>query len=780
MNNVSNYYIDNKNNLISDKDSYIVGDKYRFTILSPSLVRMEYSEDGVFTDNATSRVINRRFPKCEYSVSESSTLIQITTSVYTITYVKNSPFKAGALGGNLKVVINGTDKEWQINNPEVKNFRSINYSIDSIKDKIILDKGLYSLDGFCLLDDSTSLILDDNDMFVERKSKGKDLYLFLYNDDFSLCLRDYFTLTGYPSMIPRYALGAWWYKNEDYKTEDIINLVNDFENEKTALSVIMLGDYWHNNINKYLPDNSKIDLKYISAYLKEKNIMLGVTINPKLEITKGSEEYASISPYYNGDKLNFIPLSNEKLGIYLNMFINNLEQNGVKLFSIDYNNPQDRLGLWKFNHYHFGKSVLRNERGLVLSRNSSIASHRYPVIFSGKTLVNWTTLNLLPRYNLQAYNIGVSFIAHPIGGYTGGIEEEELYLRYIEFSCFSPIFMLASEGGKYYKRELWKWNPITRNTIIKYMNLRYKLIPYIYTESYYYHQTGEGLIKPFYYDYPKIVDEPIYNNQYFFGRNIFVSPITTRKNQVINRVMKRIFVPNGIWFELSSGKKFTGDKSYNNFYRDEDYPVFVKAGTILPLTSDTASIPATMELNIYPLDSGSYDLYEDDGITNNFKKGMYMITTFTYQYDADTYNFSIRRKDGRNLINRRSYILRFKNIKNITEVVIEDKSITYNCYYDGNDFVVNLYNLIVGRDFNISLKGTDTIVSSERLVSEEIKEILYDLPIKTTYKEKIDEILFSDLEIRKKRIKIRKLKRKGLDNKYIKIFINLLEYIEKA
>ena len=57
------------------------------------------------------------------------------------------------------------------------------------------------------------------------------------------------------------------------------------------------------------------------------------------------------------------------------------------------------------------------------------------------------------RYNLQGYNIGVSYIAHPIGGYKGGIEEDELYLRYMQFACFSPIFLLASEGGKYYKRE---------------------------------------------------------------------------------------------------------------------------------------------------------------------------------------------------------------------------------------------------------------------------------------------------------------------------------------
>ena len=97
-----------------------------------------------------------------------------------------------------------------------------------------------------------------------------------------------------------------------------------------------------------------------------------------------------------------------------------------------------------------------------------------------------------------------------------------------------------------------------------------------------------------------------------------------------------------------------------------------------------------------------------------------------------------------------------------------------------DDFIVKLDNVIVGRDISINIKGKDILVSSVMLINEEIKDILYDLEIETKLKEILDSILFSDLDVRKKRIKIRKLKRKGLDNKYIKIFINLLEYIEKA
>ena len=76
-----------------------------------------------------------------------------------------------------------------------------------------------------------------------------------------------------------------------------------------------------------------------------------------------------------------------------------------------------------------------------------------------------------------------------------------------------------------------------------------------------------------------------------------------------------------------------------NFYRDEDYPVFVKAGSIIPMSYNIKEdIPSTLELNIYPLNDGTYNLYEDDGITNNYKKGMYMITNFSYHYEKDNGN----------------------------------------------------------------------------------------------------------------------------------------------
>ena len=145
MKNITNYYVEDKSKLISNKDAYIVGKKFRITVLSHRLVRIEYSEKGLFEDRPTSLIINRSFPKIDYFITESDSMIEVNTGVFTLTYVKDSPIKSGILSSNIKAVINGTKKEWQINNPEVRNLRGINYSIDSVKDKIVLDKNISGL-----------------------------------------------------------------------------------------------------------------------------------------------------------------------------------------------------------------------------------------------------------------------------------------------------------------------------------------------------------------------------------------------------------------------------------------------------------------------------------------------------------------------------------------------------------------------------------------------------------------------------------------------------------
>ena len=780
MANLTSYFIKNNKNLIP-KNRYIVnGNTYRFMVVSPRLIRIEYNKNGQFEDRGTSLVVNRTFDDFQFTVGGDAQSLIITTEYFTLKYVKEQPIN----NNNVKVIVNGTDKEWYPGSKEIRNVGGLSYSLDDFNNKLTLNKGLYSFDGFVLLDDSKNFVIE-NESFLPRDKDTIDLYLFVYRTDLGLCFQDYFKLTGYPEMLPRYALGPWWYKNDPYNMYDIDNLLKKFNDNKIPISVFILGDKWHDNLENYNYDKMKFDRNAINNYYQNKHQKFGLTISPVLPINNGDPLFNEAMKYLpaNNNKISLIPLNNNTISLYLNLIVNNLINSGIKIFNIDYNNPSDINGLFMLNHYHYVISNL-NERGIILSRNPGIAPHRYPIIYSGRTLVSWDTLKILPMYNNSAANIGVSWHAHATGGYYGGIEEDELFLRYIQFGVFSPIFILASENGKYYKREPWKWDQIKLSVIREYMQLRNKLVPYIYTESYLYHKFGIPLIQPLYYKYPKIYDEPNYVNQYFFGSKIMISPIIKKKNLEMNRVVQRVFIPNGIWYDYSSGKKFVGNKYYVGFYRDEDYPIFVKEGSIIPMSlDDNTNNPINMEIQIFPAENGlygNYELYEDDGISKNIGKFNCLITKMNLDKTENGYKFTIMKKEGNYNLPNRNYLLRFRNMKMPENVIIKQGMIDIKANYETskNDLLIQLNDINVYSKIEVNIIGKNLEIETISVINEEIEGILDDLEINTILKEKIDGIIFSDLPINKKRIALRKLRKDKLEVKFINMFIGLLEFIE--
>jgi alpha-glucosidase (family GH31 glycosyl hydrolase) len=777
MADISSYFVKDSKKLIPSNKYIVRGQYYRFSVLTPRLIRIEYNKSGNFEDRATSLVVNRTFNDFTYGRMGEDPGLTISTEYFTLTYIKEAPIS----GNNIKVTVNGTDRVWYPGHKEIRNVGSIKYSLDDLNSKLELDKGLYSLDGFVLIDDSKNMVID-NGKFVPREDTV-DFYLFIYRSDLGLCLQDYFGLTGYPPMIPRYALGSWWYKNDVYSMYGIDDVIKKFNDNKIPISVFLLGNYWHNNVENYSYDKSLFDVAYLNKYYHDKTQEFGLTVDPSLPIYNVDPLYNEAIKYLGsaGNYTSFMPFSSDTVMTYVSLIANNLLNTGIKIFNIDYNNPKDRNGLFLLNHYHYVIANAR-ERGVILSRNPGIAPHRYPVIYSGKTMVSWDTLKAIAQYNNSASNIGVSWQAHAIGGYYGGIEEDELYIRYIEFGVFSPIFILAGDTSKYYKREPWKWNQLHLSVIRDYMQLRNKLVPYIYNEAYLYHKYGVPLVQPLYYKYPKIYDEPNYVLQYFFGSKFLISPIIKKKNTEMNRVVQRIFIPQGVWYDYSSGKKFAGNKYYVSFYKDEDYPIFVKEGSIIPMSLDNdTKNPKNMEVQIFPAENGlygSYELYEDDGIGLGIGNANYIITKMNLDKVDDGYKFTISRKEGNFNLENRNYVLRFRNMKAPDKVFVKTRGSEVEQEFENekNDLIVKLDNINTYDTLEVHLVGTNLEIETISVINEEIEGILDDLEINTVVKDKIDGIIFSDLPINKKRIALRKLRKLKLEPKYINMFISLLEF----
>ena len=572
---------------ISHLNGIIRGEKYRITILSDVLVRLEYSETGAFEDRPTELVKFRAFDVPKFTKKEDNTHLVVSTKYFKLEYQKEMPFEGGKVTPDqyLKISLNNTDKFWYYGHPEARNFRAAGYSLDNADGNAQYGRGLYSTDGFVSLDDSENLIFNRDGSFGKRSDKRIDIYVFLYRRDFGLCLRDYFKLTGSPALIPRYALGVWWNKDFAYNTESLEELIWNFNKHKIPISVILLSKYWHilyEEIEGGFTFNYNLfnNPKELIRNLHKNNIRIGLNINPMAGIHPDELAYERFKTKAGITEEGILPFNvfdKSVVNAYFDEFIKPLNDLGVDFYWIDYFNRNDLITLRALNHFHFTDYKKQEEkRSMILSRNGMLASHNYPVTYSGYTKVSWNNLDLVPEYNLTSSNIGVNWLSHDIGGYLDGVEDPELYMRFVQLGCFSPILRLSSAASHYYKREPWLWDAQTHAVAGDYLRLRHRLIPYLYSEAYKYYKTGLPIIQPVYYRYPEIYDEPLYKNEYYFGSELFVAPITRKKEPLMNRTIHRIFLPNGIWYDFKTGKKFVGGKRYVTFFKDEDYPVFAK------------------------------------------------------------------------------------------------------------------------------------------------------------------------------------------------------------
>ena len=789
----------------SDKKTVVQGSNYRISVLSERVVRLEFSEAGVFIDQPTQLISRRNIGIPDFSVRQDANIVEVTTKYFLLTYIKGQPFVGTKVDPmkNLKITLlsreRDRNKDWYLGNPEARNMYGNMVGVDVSIPKN-LEKGLYSLDGFATLDDSLSKVICSDGTLIDPPQNHLDIYVFMYDRDFKQALFDYFKMTGAPALIPRYALGNWWSRNTMYDAKSSVELIRHFEKIKVPISVMVYDHDWHvrdvgNNkdlktgytFNQELFPNPQ---ETIQEFHK-RGIRVGLVVNPTNGFYPHEQYFPQLMEAMAMEQptiVEFDPLNPKLLDILFKYFLHPLEALGVDFFWNDSDGKMDVTRLWALNHYMYLDSGRNNnKRPLLLARGSVYAPHRYPVLYGGSSEISWKALKDLPFKYLNAANIGVSWWSHDVGGNHGGIEDGELYLRYVQLSTFGPILRFHGARGKYYKKEPWVWDPKTENITADYLRLRHRLIPYLYTEAYNYTKSGTPLIQPFYYNYMWVYDDDLYRNQYYFGSQLLVCPILEPKDPIMNRTVHRFFVPDGVWYDLVTGKKFPGNKKYVSFFKEEDYPVFAHAGSIVPFSNrsdyNNIGIPTDLEIQIFPGVSNTYTLYEDDGITSLYREGYFLKTSIDYNYLRNNYTVIIRSIDGKSGIvpEKRNYKMVFRNTKQAENVTIYFNSDKMNSdnYVDGNDFVVEIKNVPTIGQLTINCKGKDIEIDAVRLINDDIDSILMDLKIDTYLKEEIADIIFSKSSIDKKRIALRKLRKKGLSKEYMDLFLKLLDYINE-
>ena len=810
-------------NVVSKPQATFKGQFYRITVLSDLLVRLEFSEEGYFEDRPTEFAKFRNFPMPQMKIDQNERYLDITTKYFNLRYEKEKPFYGNKYTPDsvLRIkLLDSSSKDWYYGHPEARNYSGIPANLDNTKNPFIEEvevkdlkyvknkidsflelnsKGLYSADGYVSIDDSKSNFLAEDGTIVFNDRKRIDMYVFLYNRDFGSCLQNYFTLTGMPPLIPRYALGIWWNKNDFYHEDDLQKLLLEFNKNQIPMSVLLLGDNWHlkdkNNLERFnsgFTFNRELFHKPVDfiKYMHDRGVRVGLSLDPSEGIHPHEPRFEQFAKAVSISDKQIVPFNvfDRDLAIaYMNELVDPLYKLGVDFFWINYRNLKDKKTNDALNHYHFTDyKKMEGLRPLILSRPNQYAPHRYPVHYSGETLVSWNTLKTLPFFNSTGSNLGLSWWSHDIGGYKDGVEDAELYSRYVQYGTFSPIFRFSAKYGRYYKREPWKWDVKTQSIVRDYCQLRHRLIPYLYSEAYKYHKVGLPLVQPLYYQYPEIYDELDYKNEYYFGTELFVAPITKPKDEVMDRSVEKIFLPEGTWYDFKTGKKYLGNKRYILFYKDEDYPVFARDGSIVCMADleknlNVTNSPSTMEVHVFPGKSNQYNLYEDDGFSNLHEQGYYMLTRIDYNYMSNNYTLIIRPVEGKTGIvpAKRNYRIRFRNTREANDVVvyIDNDRVETMTYVDDTDFIVEVPEVPTTKQLTINCKGKDIEIDAVRLINDDIDSVISDLQIKTVLKEQIGRIMFSNLSIERKRLEIRRMQKRGLDKMFVNMFMKLLEYV---
>ena len=256
----------------------------------------------------------------------------------------------------------------------------------------------------------------------------------------------------------------------------------------------------------------------------------------------------------------------------------------------------------------------------------------------------------------------------------------------------------------------------------------------------------------------------------------------------MQRSVEHIYLPPGTWYDFKTGKKYIGDKRYYMFFKNEDYPVFAKSGSIICLADleenlNVSNPPKTMEVHVFPGKSNIYNLYEDDGFSKLYIDGYYIVTRFDYNYLENNYTLIIRPFEGKSGIipDKRNYRVRFRNTREArnVDVMVENGSIDYQAYIENNDFIVEVDNVDTTKQLTIICRGRDIEIDAKRIINEDIDSIINDLQIPTSIKARIADIMYSNIDISRKRVYLRKLHSNGLDNIFIKMFLKLLDYIKE-
>lgn len=333
----------------------------------------------------------------------------------------------------------------------------------------------------------------------------------------------------------------------------------------------------------------------------------------------------------DGKAIPFQAYSQKFMRNYFKIALRPLQKQGVDFWWLDWG-PSFQGWL---NELYFNSVARNGRRGASFSRWGGWGDQRYPVNFSGDTFSRWRVLKFEVPFTTTGGNVGAFYWSNDIGGFQKNIPTPELYTRWVQFGVLSPVFRThANEYPLGDHRRPWLYGRRAEHAMRIAYDLRSRLFPYIYTCAWQGWKNSMPLLRPLYLEYSTTPAAYTHPDEYFFGPSLLVRPITSHGQGPACVASSDLWFPKGTWWNLLTHASVTGSSQHRIFATLDQIPVFAKGGVPLPMQKCTmrmAETPANpMVVCVYPGPDGHSNVYEDDGVTTDYRHGQSAITPLEY------------------------------------------------------------------------------------------------------------------------------------------------------
>jgi len=552
----------------------------------------------------------------------------------------------------------------------------------------------------------------DNTLRYETIS-GRKTYQIIAAENWTKLTEDYTNLTGKQPLPPRWAFGNFASRFGYHSEKETRDVVAKFRAENIPLDAVILDLYWFGKTIQGTLGNFEFDAdnfptpeKMISDFNKQNVKTVLITEPFVLTTSKKWQEAVDkkilatdkngkpfVYDFYFGNTALIDIFKPEGKDWFWDIY-KNFTKKGVAGWWGDLGEPEVHpTDLQHVNgsadqvHNIYGHNWAKlvsdgyqkdfpDVRPFILMRSGSSGSQRFSMIpWSGDVGRSWGGLKSQMEISLQMGMQGLGYMHSDLGGFAGDNVDNELYVRWLQYGVFQPVF--RPHAAESVPPEVVFREPKTKTLAIEAVKLRYKMLPYNYTLAFDNNQSGTPLMRPLFFDEPENRSLDGNSEEYFWGNDFLISPITTAA-----QTEKNIYFPkSNNWFDLYSDKKYAAGSSQKIALAENHIPVFVRGGAFIPMIDVVQSTEnystRNLKLHFYYDNSvaeSTGKLYDDNGKTPDaFGKGQYELLHFKNQSKSKQIVISFASEKGN------AYISETRNVSLLVHnIPAKPKKITIN------------------------------------------------------------------------------------------------------